>query len=593
MSTATKTRPESGKRKADLAADPQVADIRFGSLLAGDAEPLRQAAAKNGNGKAKPKDVLPRRTEQSTVQAVNLPLSVIDPNPWQPRQEFPKEEIASFAAALAAEGQLQPVAVRYAPGEDGALPDPADDGLRYQLLDGERRLRALKLLGWPTIRAEIGAYSDAQMRSGALAAALQRKDLNAIEEARAFQAMLAAGDADGPTQLAQRLGLSQGQVSNRLRLLELPANVQAKVISREISASNARALVPLAAAPAALAHVIEEAKNRRDGGDELGTTEFLDVIDNALRQTCRLIATHTDRLCRGGVPAPKLSSEQRAALKIIKHTPPWRGAKPFEYASNAKLYDEIYEQHKQAFLARAATKAEKGGKPKAKGEKPLTAAEKKRLAEQERGREKDRAEKLGRGVWGVAIAWRRVLLAEACRERQVSMEDLLRLLLYFSASQDWHRGAPFGYAYFQQRLGHREDMLGDQLKARGRHVGPDLLAALRGVDDREMSDRALDFLATMFWDAKDGPDQVIPDEAVLAIAEQLALDLAAAWKKDAAGELTKRWLELRNQEALLALGKQAGVTVEAATKTAAVAALLKCVKKLKPPQELLKPKKPK
>ncbi len=77
-----------------------------------------------------------------------------------------------------------------------------------------------------------------------LATALGRKELDAIEKAQAFRSMLDAGDADGPTQLAERVGLKQGTVSNFLRLLELPAAWQKRVISQEISATHARSIVP-------------------------------------------------------------------------------------------------------------------------------------------------------------------------------------------------------------------------------------------------------------------------------------------------------------------------------------------------------------
>ena len=134
------------------------------------------------------------------------------------------------------------------------------------------------------------------------------------------------------------------------------------------------------------------------------------------------------------------------------------------------------------------------------------------------------------------------------------------------------------------------------MHARQRGAFYDLLSALRALGDRDVIDRALDFLAELFW-SKDGSGQVIPDEDVLAIAEQLAIDLAAAWKKEAAGELTERWLNLRNKDALVEMARtfdRKFLELEPSSpKSEYVATLLKEARLQKPPAELLKPKKPK
>jgi hypothetical protein len=128
---------------------------------------------------------------------------------------------------------------------------------------------------------------------------------------------------------------------------------------------------------------------------------------------------------------------------------------------------------------------------------------------------------------------------------------------------------------------------------------PDLYAALTAVEDRDVIDRVLDFMAALFWDAENGPGQVIPEDTVLAIADRLAIDLTAEWRKDAAGELTERWLNLRNKDGLLELACDSAVYAKGAisgqatlTKAAIVADLLKAARKIKPPAELLKPKRP-
>ncbi len=123
------------------------------------------------------------------------------------------------------------------------------------MVDGERRLRACRLpaSGQTTVRAEVRLLSDREARQIVLVSSLQRKDLNPVEEARAYRRLIDAGDAAGPTEVARLVGVSQGQVSSRLGLLELPQEVQAMVISREMTATQARALNPYAKHPGLVA----------------------------------------------------------------------------------------------------------------------------------------------------------------------------------------------------------------------------------------------------------------------------------------------------------------------------------------------------
>ncbi len=132
-----------------------------------------------------------------------LPVDRIEPSPWQPRIEF--GDIEALAALLREQGQLQPITVRRL--AEGA----------YQLVDGERRWRAARTLGWTGIRAEVLELDDAAARQALLTAGLQHQSFSPIEEARAFRAALDAGDAPGPTELARRLGVSQGHVRARPR----------------------------------------------------------------------------------------------------------------------------------------------------------------------------------------------------------------------------------------------------------------------------------------------------------------------------------------------------------------------------------------
>jgi ParB family chromosome partitioning protein len=165
------------------------------------------------------------------AELLHIPVDQIDPNPFQPRRQFDPVEIASLADSLRQHGMLQPVIVR-----------PA--GERYQLIAGERRLRASIEAHLHEIPARVLDLDDQRVCELAMVENLQRQDLNALEKASAFRNYL---DTFGGTQeeLADRLGLHRTTVSNLLRLLELPEEIKQAVLSETISPGHARTLLAL------------------------------------------------------------------------------------------------------------------------------------------------------------------------------------------------------------------------------------------------------------------------------------------------------------------------------------------------------------
>jgi len=163
---------------------------------------------------------------------LHIPVDQIDPNPYQPRRQFDPADIAALADSLRQHGMLQPVLVR-----------PV--GERYQLIAGERRLRASVEAQLDEIPARVMELDDQRVYEFAMVENLQREDLNAMEKASAFRDYL---QRYGGTQeeLAGRLGIDRSTVSNLIRLLELPTQVQEAVITDQISQGHARALLPLA-----------------------------------------------------------------------------------------------------------------------------------------------------------------------------------------------------------------------------------------------------------------------------------------------------------------------------------------------------------
>ena len=169
-----------------------------------------------------------------------IPIDSIRPNPRQPRQNFDEDELAELVASISELGVLQPVVVRPVPaGERDAT------GAAFELVMGERRLRASKQAGQDTIPAIVRVTDDENMLRDALLENLHRAQLNPLEEAAAYQQLL---EDFGCTHehLATRIGRSRPQISNTIRLLKLPPLVQRRVASGVLSAGHARALLGLA-----------------------------------------------------------------------------------------------------------------------------------------------------------------------------------------------------------------------------------------------------------------------------------------------------------------------------------------------------------
>ena len=163
---------------------------------------------------------------------LEIPVDQVQPNPQQPRTVFDEDELVELAESIAEFGVLQPVVVRRA-GRDA-----------FELIMGERRLRASKIAGRATIPAIVRGTDDTALLRDALLENLHRANLNPLEEAHAYQQLL-EDFACTKEELSQRIHRSRPQISNTLRLLNLPARVQSKVAAGVISAGHARALLGL------------------------------------------------------------------------------------------------------------------------------------------------------------------------------------------------------------------------------------------------------------------------------------------------------------------------------------------------------------
>lgn len=162
-----------------------------------------------------------------------LPIAHIGANRFQPRKEFREEDLRDLEASLRAEGLLQPITVRPAPEHTG-----------YELIAGERRLRAAKRLGWKEIPAIVRETTDRAMITLAMVENLQRADLDPIEEADGYQRMIDDFDLT-QQEVADVVGKDRSTVANALRLLALPASVKRMLQDRHITVGHARAMLPL------------------------------------------------------------------------------------------------------------------------------------------------------------------------------------------------------------------------------------------------------------------------------------------------------------------------------------------------------------
>lgn len=165
-------------------------------------------------------------------EIVQIKLKEIIPNQFQPRTVFEEDKIEELAQTLRTHGMIQPIVVRKL------------EENKYELIAGERRLRAAETLEWESIPSIIRSLSDTETASIALVENIQREQLTVIEEAHAYKQLIKLHSLTQEA-LAQRLGKSQSTIANRLRLLNLPEVVQEALLNKQILERHARALMKL------------------------------------------------------------------------------------------------------------------------------------------------------------------------------------------------------------------------------------------------------------------------------------------------------------------------------------------------------------
>jgi len=196
-------------------------------------------------------DLETRDSAESSPRSRGLPTAFLRPNPLQPRRDFNADDLKDLAASIAEKGVLQPILVR-----------PTGSPDVYEIIAGERRWRAAQAAKLHEVPVIVRALSDAQSLEIAIIENVQRTDLNAIEEASAYQELMSRFHYT-QEQVAEVIGKSRSHIANTLRLLKLPDSVKALVAGGKLTAGHARALIGTSN-PEALAHeILNKAMNVR------------------------------------------------------------------------------------------------------------------------------------------------------------------------------------------------------------------------------------------------------------------------------------------------------------------------------------------
>ena len=253
----------------------------------------------------------------SGVQEISI--AEVGPNPFQPRTRFDEQALLELTDSIKATGVLQPVLVR------------RQSGGGYQLVAGERRLKAAGLAGLESIPAVVRDVNDREMMELALVENLQREDLSPIDEAKAYQALVSRIGLTHD-QISERVGKQRSSVTNALRLLGLPVEVQDMVSRGTITAGHGRALLSL-----------------ETPGDQLVTARYVSAKGLSVRRTEALVMRKLRRRHSrprspraGGLAEWESKLQQKYATRVQIHAGRKGGKIEFEYYSQEDL-ERLFE----------------------------------------------------------------------------------------------------------------------------------------------------------------------------------------------------------------------------------------------------------
>ena len=262
--------------------------------------------------------LLPQRGEEGDLESRDaqnqLSIDSIDPNPRQPRESFEDAALAELAASIKELGVLQPLLVR-----------PAEEG-RFELIAGERRWRASKMAGLQQVPVMIVETDESGSLERAIVENIHRSDLNPIEEGAAYKQLL---EEAGLTQeaLGQRLGKNRVSVTNALRLLDLPSDVQRLLIDRRLTAGHGRALVGLNGNP------FQGRLARRIADEGLSVRETGDLVKRYAAMTGAVTATSDKKLPDAATLEAQRTLQEHLGTRVRVEMGPRKGKITVDFTS--------------------------------------------------------------------------------------------------------------------------------------------------------------------------------------------------------------------------------------------------------------------
>ena len=259
----------------------------------------------------------------SGSRVVQVPLDQIDENPYQTRQHFDSQALQELADSIRANGVVQPVVVRATPAG------------RFVLILGERRCRASKLAGKPTIPAIVRSVSDQQAAEMTVVENLQRQDLNCLEQANAF-ARLSREFGLTQEQIGQRTGMARESVSNYMRLLKLPPMVQHYLGEGKLGFSEARVLLQLTD-PELILRIADEAVRK-----QMSVLQLKDLVDHTNNPMPKDPAAGAARWQDPNVREIQMQMERALGVRVRINDRNGKGKIVIEYAT-LEDFDRVVE----------------------------------------------------------------------------------------------------------------------------------------------------------------------------------------------------------------------------------------------------------
>jgi ParB family chromosome partitioning protein len=262
--------------------------------------------------------LIPGAVEEGGGGLLEVPVGAVSPNPRQPRNIFDDNALDALALSIQEVGVLQPIVVRKVGGG-------------FEIIAGERRLRAAKKAGLATIPAIVRDSDDSESLREALIENIHRENLNPIELAEAFRELLEELGLKQET-LAERLGVSRSHVANTIRLLQLPAEVQTRLAEGKIQAGHGRALLSLADADA------QNTLALRAAAEELSVREVEELVRNYLEHPSAASEKPTIKAVAGSAESSSLAEveeilSEQLATRVTSQMSKKRGKILIEFGS--------------------------------------------------------------------------------------------------------------------------------------------------------------------------------------------------------------------------------------------------------------------